>query len=89
MRAGNVITALNISSTAVTVTPRRRKGINKSHIIGYKSKARSARGHETASKINHKSIFIYLSLIDKYEILEKKVHLFLLFYFLTPCKAQM
>jgi len=82
MRAGNVITALNKSITAVTVIPRRRKGINKIHTRGYISKASSASGHETASKINHKSIFICSSLIDKYEFPVKKVHLFFIILFL-------
>jgi hypothetical protein len=45
--------ALNNSKTALTEMPMRRKGINKSQIIGYRKSARMARGQHKIKRISH------------------------------------
>ena len=62
-RTGNVMIAVSKSNTALTVIPMSLNGRSKSHTMGYKNKAASAKGQQTIRRRSHKmNVAIFKSL---------------------------
>jgi hypothetical protein len=56
--AGSMMMALNNSSTALTEIPKRRKGRRRSQMIGYKRRAKRARGQQSTNKMSQRKNLI-------------------------------